>query len=54
MKLEVNVYKEKNDINVIIKDGLFHQHNVITIGKSQANAVSRTIAKYLKDSGFLS
>jgi len=53
VKIEIEAYKNKQDINVIIRDGLFVQHNVITIGKSQANAVSRTIAKYLKDSGFL-
>jgi len=53
VKIEINAYKEKQDIHVIIRDGLFVQHNVISIGKSQSLAVSRAITSYLKDSGFL-
>ena len=53
MKLEVEIYKEKRDINVVLKDGMFTQHTVISDVKSSSLAVSRCISNYLKDSGFL-
>ena len=53
MKLEIDIYKEKRDINILIRNGMFCQHNVVPIGKSVSLTVSRTISKFLKEHGFI-
>jgi len=52
MKLEIEVIKDKQHIDVIIRDGLFESHSVLKPSKSLNLAVAKTISKHFKEYGF--
>jgi len=53
VKIDIEIIRNKEYVDVIIRDGLFESHNVLKPSKSLNLAVAKTISKHFKEYGFL-
>jgi len=52
VKIDIEIIKNKEYVDVIIRDGLFESHSVLKPSKSLNLAVAKTISKHFKEYGF--